>query len=190
MLLSESYKIRLKQLSGLLPLDEVMDMTAKSAAMNKSSNRFSFSIESMKEAIRQGREIGINFQSKNEKYTMPTTKSRIIWPVAMGTNKKGELVIRGYHITGQSEKKAIETGNRSAEASDEWRLFKAKNIKSMWFTDEPIIYPIPGYKTTDSAMTSIIAKPEPLAIKAFQDASKKNTEDDDIEGAEETLTSL
>ena len=72
---------------------------------------------------------------------MPVAKARIIHPVALGTDKKGNLVIRGLHIAGQSEKAARETGVRSAEVEAEkegigaWRLFKASNVRSMWFTD-------------------------------------------------------
>jgi hypothetical protein len=56
----------------------------KSKAYDKSSERVPFNPELMKQAIMQGREIGINFKSNNEKYTMPTIKSRIVQPVAYG----------------------------------------------------------------------------------------------------------
>ena len=177
MLLSESYKNRLRQLAGLSSLEEAMDTTTKKAALDKSSNRVSFSIDMMKQAIEQGKEIGINFQSNNKKYKMPTTKSRIIWPVALGTDKNGDIVIRGYHIAGQSEKKAIETGFRTAEVSDEWRLFKAKNLKTMWFTDRNFNGNIPGYKPKDSAMISTIALYDPIKVKRFQDSLKNKPED-------------
>lgn len=176
MLLSESYKKRLKELAGLIPLDEAMSPEAKSAAMNKSSERFSFNMDSMKQAIEQGREIGLNFQSNNKKYKMPTTKSRIIWPVAMGIDKNGNLAIRGYHIEGQSEKAARETKVRSAEATDVWRLFKAANIKSMWFTDNFFNQPLPGYKERDSAFTTIMASYSPSKAREYQDSIQNQIE--------------
>ena len=176
MLLSESYKKRLKELAGLMPLDEAMSPEAKSAAMNKSSERFTFNVDSMKQAIEQGREIGLNFQSNNKKYKMPTTKSRIIWPVAMGMDENGNLSIRGYHIEGQSEKAARETKVRSAEATDVWRLFKAANIKSMWFTDNFFSQPLPGYKERDSAFTTIMASYSPAKARAYQDSLKNQIE--------------
>jgi len=172
MLLSESYKNRLKQLAGLISLDEAMSIADKTAAMNKSSERFGFNAESMKQAIEQGREIGLNFQSNNKKYKMPTTKSRIIWPVAMGIDENGNLVIRGYHLAGQSEKAARETGSRSAEAQDVWRLFKASNIKSMWFTDNFFNQPLPNYKEKDSAMVSMMASYSPAKAKSYQNSLK------------------
>lgn len=177
MLLSESYKNRLKELAGLIPLDEAMSPEAKSAAMKKSSERFSFNKDKMKEAIEQGREIGLSFQSNNSKYKMPVAKYRIIWPVCMGIDKNGNLAIRGYHVDGQSEKVAIETGIRSAEASNVWRLFKVENnIKNMWFTDEFFNQPLPGYKERDSAFTSIIASYNPAKAKAYQDSIQNQAE--------------
>jgi hypothetical protein len=176
MLLSESYKNRLKELAGLISLDEAMSIADKTSAMNKSSERFGFNVESMKQAIEQGREIGLNFQSNNDKYKMPTTKSRIIWPVAMGMDKNGKLVVRGYHLDGQSEKVARETGSRSAEAQDVWRLFKVSNIKSMWFTDNFFNQTLPGYKERDSAMTTMMASYNPAKAKAYQDSIQNQTE--------------
>ena len=172
MLLSESYKKRLKELAGLTSLDEAMSPEAKSAALDKSSDRFPFNSDLMKQAIEQGREIGLNFQSNNKKYKMPTTKARIIWPVAMGIDKNGNLAIRGYHLEGQSEKAARKTKVRSAEATDEWRLFHVKNIKTMWFTDNFFSEPLPGYKEKDSAFVSTIASYSPSKAKAYQKSSR------------------
>lgn len=176
MILSETYKKRLRELAGLEVIEERMDSTSKNDAMNKSSNRFPFNQESMKQAIEQGREIGLNFQSNNKNYKMPTVKSRIIWPVAMGIDKNGNLVIRGYHLTGQSEKEARRTNVRSAEAEDVWRLFKVSNIKSMWFTDNFFSNPIPGYKEKDSAMVRIISSYNPSKAKSYQDSLAKETQ--------------
>lgn len=148
----------------------------KSKVMSKSNERIPFSADLMKQAIEQGREVGINFQSNNEKYKMPTVKSRIIHPVAMGYDKKGNLVIRGLHITGQSEKAARETGSRSAEVEAErdgmnaWRLFRVNNLRSMWFTDRFFSDNIPGYNPNDSAMSSQIATYDPTAAKRYQDS--------------------
>lgn len=147
----------------------------KTKAMAKSNERVPFNAELMKQAILQGREVGINYRSKNDKYEMPVTKSRIIHPVAMGTDKNGNIVIRGLHITGQSEKAARMSGVRSAEVEAEtdgmnaWRLFRADNLKSMWFTDRFFSDNIPGYNPQDSAMTSIIASYSPSVAKKYQD---------------------
>lgn len=176
MLLSESYKKRLRELAGLKPLEEAMTIADKTAAMNKSSERFAFNKESMKQAIEQGREIGLNFQSNNKKYKMPTTKSRIVWPVNLFIDKNGNLCIRALHVTGQSEKAAIRTKSRSAEAEDEWRLFKVANIKSMWFTDNFFNQSLPGYKERDSAAVTLLASYNPAKAKAYQNSIQNQAE--------------
>lgn len=157
MLLSESYKNRLKELAGLKTAKTTPILEAKDLYAN-SSKRIKFDINVMKEAIEGGMEVGMIFQSDNDKYRMPIWKTRIVQPVAMGYDKKGQLVVRGIHVTGQSEKKAIETGVRSAEAKNEWRLFKVSNIKSMFLTGRLFNkISLPGYNPNDSAMTRVIA---------------------------------
>jgi hypothetical protein len=157
----------------------------KTKVMAKSNERVPFNRELMKQAILQGREVGMNFQTNNDKTRMPVAKSRIIHPVAMGTDKNGNLVIRGLHITGQSEKAARETGVRSAEVEAErdginaWRLFRGENVRSMWFTDRFFSDDIPGYNPNDKAMSSKYAVYSPSVAKAYQDslvAQSKNSE--------------
>jgi hypothetical protein len=94
------------------------------------------------------------------------------------------MVVRGYHIIGQSEKKARATGSRTAEAENEWRLFKVKNIKTMWLTDRPFNGPLPGYNPRDTAMTRVIASYDPGKAKRYQD-SLKNQPPPSPEGEEQ-----
>lgn len=141
MLLSESYKNRLKKLAGLLN-EDLYDFSEeeKNLAFKDFNQRVPFSKDLMTKAIKQGWEVGLLFQSNNKKYKMPVAKTRVIYPVAMGTNANGNLLIRALHKLGQSEsgaKKAQKIGKknfRSAEVKNEWRLFAAKNIKGMWLT--------------------------------------------------------
>lgn len=173
--LTEAYirKIVRKVLAESLILEISAEEKVKAYA--KSNERVPFNAELMKQAIMQGREIGLNFKSDNEKYTMPTTKTRIIHPVAFGINKSGKQVVRGLHITGQSEKEAIRTGQRSAEIDAEkegmgaWRMFKVENIKSMWFTDRFFSDNIPGYNPNDKGMSSIYVSYNPTTAKKYQD---------------------
>jgi len=152
MLISESYKKRIQLLAGIL--SEADDQT-KTQLLSKSGERVPFNRAMMKQAIQNGQEVGLLFKSKNDKYEMPTTKYRIVQPVAMGTSSKGNTVIRGLHVLGQSERKAIETGVRSAEAEGEWRLFKAENIKGMWITDRLFSQSPPGFNPNDKQMRSV-----------------------------------
>jgi hypothetical protein len=160
----------------------------KTKVMSKSNERMPFNKELMKQAIEQGREVGLLFQTNNDKTRMPVAKYRIIHPVVMGTGKNGKLSIRGLHITGQSEKAARATGSRSAEAEAEkdglgaWRLFRVENIRSMFFTDRFFSDKIPGYDPNDKVITSRDAVYDPTKAKAYQDslvAQSKETELED-----------
>jgi hypothetical protein len=165
MLLSDSYKYRLQQLAGIV---EVLEILAEDRYPN-SDKRIRFDMNVMKQAIEGGLEVGMIFKSNNDKYTMPTWKMRLIHPVAMGYDKKGQLVIRGIHVIGQSEKKALETGIRTAEAENEWRLFKAANVSTMFLTGNVFNkLSLAGYNPNDSAMTRVIAKFDPKKALAYQ----------------------
>jgi len=176
MLLSESYINRLQELAGLKSSNKANILKEAEDLYSNSGKRVKFDTNIMKQAIEGGMEIGMVFQSDNTKYKMPVWKMRIVQPVAMGYDKKGQLVIRGIHVEGQSEKKAIEAarlnkGQRkgSAEAKNEWRLFKASNIKSMFFTGRLFdTVALPGYNPNDSAMTSVIASFNPDKAKEYQ----------------------
>lgn len=168
-------KIR-KMVREIIAESLILEISAeeKSKVMAKSNERVPFNFELMKQAIEQGREIGINYRSKNDKYEMPITKSRIIHPLVMGT-KNGNIMIRGLHITGQSEKAARETGVRSAEVEAEkdginaFRIFKSENLKSMWFTGRFFSDDIPGYNPNDKGMDVINVSYNPTNAKNYQD---------------------
>lgn len=139
MLVSESYKKRLQELAGILLKEDLYNFTdqEKKIAFKDSDKRVKgFSKDLMTKAIKEGWELGISFKTDNDKDKMPIAKERIIYPVAMGitSHEKGNLAIRAFHKIGQSESAARKTKKRSQEVKDEWRLFKASNIKSMWFT--------------------------------------------------------
>lgn len=180
MILSEEYKGRLRKLAGIEELTE-LDNATKYDLFDKSKARTNFNLDKMKMAIENGEEIGLGYQSKNSKYTMPIMKYRIIWPVAIGYNKKGELILRGVHISGQSEKAARETGVRSAEAENEWRLFKVSNIKSMWNTGRYFNTQIPFYNPADKSMSSVITNYDPAVASAYQDTLIKKQEEQPVE---------
>ena len=121
MILSEAYKARLKLLAGIEVIAEAND-NERAMAYSASDNRVPFNKDLITQAIKEGHEVGVLFQSDNDKYKMPVPKYRIIYPVAMGVSKKGNLVIRAFHKMGQSEKEALRTGKRSAEIENAWRL--------------------------------------------------------------------
>lgn len=169
MITSNIYKLKLQRLAGILSEGMYSGYKKADNPYEKSNERIPFNVDLMKQAIEQGMVVGILFRSNNDKYRMPITKYRIVLPVALGYDKKGEMVLRAVHATGQSEKKAIETGVRSAEAENEWRLFKIKNMYSMFFPGDFFdSLPIGGYTPNDSAMTRRIATFNPNKAKKYQ----------------------
>lgn len=168
MILTESYKNRLKVLAGLPLLSEVTD-AQRDQAFAGSNKRFPYNKDIMIQAIKEGREVGILFQSDNDKYKMPVAKYRIIYPVAIGISKAGNQVIRAFHKFGQSESAAMATGKRSAEVENAWRLMKVSNIKSMWLTGTFFYGPLEAYNRTDKGMLNVELAADFTKIKKFQD---------------------
>lgn len=172
MLLSESYRERLQELAGI-NLPQTKDPFAGS------EKRVPFNKDLMIQAIKEGRELGISFQSNNDAYKMPVAKWRVIYPVAMGISKKGNLVIRAFHKFGQSEKEAIRTGKRSAEVQNAWRLFKVSNIKAMWATGNFFRGPLEAYNPSgDGGMINIEIQANFDEIRKFQDNLLSNIQND------------
>lgn len=177
MLLTESYKERLKKLAGLIT-EEIYDFSdeERTIAYKDFDKRVPFSKDLMAKAIREGWEVGISFRSDNDKYKMPIAKARVIYPVAMGLSKKGNLVIRAFHKIGQSEsgahlaKKQGLKNFRSTEVKNEWRLFKASNIKNMWLTGDFFkLENISGYREVgDKGMTVVELQAKKNQVSKFQ----------------------
>ena len=178
MFLTELYKNRLKVLAGIDEggidndgieiINEITD-SERNQIFAVSDKRVPFSKDLMSAAIKEGREILLLFQSNNDKYKMPVAKYRICYPVAMGLSKKGNLVIRCWHVFGQSESKALETGIRSAEASGEWRLLKTSNIKGIAFTGRFFRTKPSNYNPRDKSMVSVQISTNFNEVKKIQD---------------------
>ncbi len=175
-MLTEGYKKRLQQLAGIV--SEAITNQDRVDAFAKSDERVPYNKKMMIQAIEEGREVGILFQSNNEKYKMPTPKYRIIYPVALGISKKGNAVIRAFHKMGQSEFVALKTGKRSAEVENTWRLMKVENIKSMWLTGNFFRGPLEAYNSNgDGSMVNIEAQADFNKIHQYQDNLIANIKD-------------
>jgi hypothetical protein len=157
--LSESYKSRMMELAGLMTINEAIEFNRQdlSNAYDKSWQRVQgFDLDLIKQAIREGRAIGVSYKSTD----MPVTKFRIILPVTLGIYKTKSgvpLKLSAFHLAGQSEREAQRTGKRSAEPQNVWRLFDLdpKSFKGMWFSDKFFYEYPPGYKKGDKRFSSI-----------------------------------
>lgn len=167
MILTEKYIQRLQELAGIV--SEATNQEREDA-FSKSGESVPFNKDMMIQAIKQGREMGMLFQSDNEKYKMPVAKYRIIYPVAIGLSKKGNLVVRAFHKLGQSEREALATGKRSAEVENKWRLFKVSGIRKIWFTGNFFRGPLESYNEAgDGSMVNIEVQANFNEIRKYQD---------------------
>jgi len=150
------------ELAGLISIQEAIDFSREDLTQtyDKSSQRvMGFDLNLIKQAIREGRAIGISYKSTD----MPVTKFRVILPVTVGTYKTKSgvpLKLSAFHLAGQSERAAQKTGIRSAEPQSVWRLFDldTKSFKSMWLSDKFFYEYPPGYKKGDKRFANIIAQ--------------------------------
>lgn len=187
-MLSENYRNRLKVLAGILSeVDYKFSEEEKKNAFIGFENRVKYNKDLMVKAIKEGWEVGILFWSKNDKYQMRTYKARTICPVALGLSKKGNPVLRAFHKVGQSESAGLRQKAagaktwRSAEAKDEWRLFKTANISRMWLTGRFFqVGELRDSKTgagfssgNDKGMTQVEIQYNSSQAKKFQDQYNK-----------------
>jgi len=104
----------------------------------------------MVRAIEYGMVILINYAGDKDNWK--GGRERVIYPMVMGVNRNtGNLLIRGWHLTGWSVKK-------KRNVDKEWRLFKSTNIKSMTFTGDFYRLIPKGYKINDRVMTERTVK--------------------------------
>lgn len=70
-------------------------------------------------------------------------KPRFVEPHALGLNKDGKMVLRGWQ----------QNGDRPG-----WRLFVLEKAETITILEQQFDDPRPGYKTGDTAMTEILAE--------------------------------
>ena len=179
--ITESYRSRLMKLAGLISIKEEIDFNRDdlTKAYDKSTQRIQgFNLNMLKQAIREGRAIGVSYKSTD----MPVTKFRIILPVTLGIYRTKEgvpLKLSAFHLAGQSERAAQASGTRSQETSSVWRLFDLdpKSFKSMWLTDKFFYEYPPGYKKGDKRYSSISDQYDTTIAEIERDAREGRGED-------------
>lgn len=164
--LSEIRKLVRKELQNVFSNNEKI-LTESSDPFSASNTRVPFNLDLMTQAITQGREVGILY--KGDEMKAPSGKYRLIYPVAMGISRAGNRVIRAVHTIGQSESEAKSTNIRSAEAKNVWRLFKANNIRGMWFTGNFFNFNPDKYNPNDKGMNTVEVNFDLSKAKKYQD---------------------
>lgn len=83
-------------------------------------------------------------------------KPRLVEPHAVGRNKVGAPVLRGFQVGGES------ASNRTR-----WKLFTVEKMVDVMIVDITSYAPRSGYKAGDTAMSEILAQlPDPVAEAA------------------------
>ena len=183
-IISETYKKRLQLLAGVDATNDAVNEAINfsredlSKAYDKSWQRTSgFDVALIQQAIKEGRAIGVSYKSTD----MPVTKFRVILPVTMGIyNTKTGIPnkLSAFHLAGQSEKAAQQSGKRSEEVSNTWRLFDldTSKFKSMWLTDSFFYEYPPGYKKGDKRFRSISDEYDTGVAEAYRIQREENNE--------------
>lgn len=138
-----------------------------------------FSEKLMKDAIKYGLVILINYRGEEDKWR--GGRERTIQPMVLGINKNTKnMLVRGWHLEGWSVSQRKET-------KKVWRLFKTDNIMTMTFTGNFFRLPPSGYKMNDRIMTErILAKADFNEIRRNQNTLLKGGK---IQSEEETTIS-
>lgn len=113
-------------------------------------------------------------------------RERTIYPMVLGKNRNtGNMLLRAWHLEGWSV-------HKRSYATNEWRLFKTENIKSMVFTGDFFRMAPKNYRMNDRVMTekTIIAADFNTIRKNQQtllNSNKIQTEKEEKIGEEENL---
>mgnify|MGYP001080585643 CR=1 FL=1 len=76
-------------------------------------------------------------------------KPRVVEPHAVGINKAGNLVVRGYQV-----------GGESATTRSSWKLFTVDKMEGLMPIDGDSQAPREGYRMGDAVMVTILAQLE------------------------------
>lgn len=107
-----------------------------------------FSLDIIKMCIEYGMIINIDYKGDGD--SKFDGHNRTIYPMAIGTNKDGKLLLRGYHLKGWS----LSDGG---VIEKEWRLFRCDRILNMSFLGAFYRLAPDGYNVSgDKSMSKII----------------------------------
>lgn len=111
-------------------------------------------------AIQWGMIVELDYKGDDD--TVQQGHERTILPLVLGKNKNGQLLVRGYHLSGWSV-------SNGGNVEKEWRLFRADRILNMTFTGAFYRLAPDGYNATgDKSMTSILGQADFNQIRASQ----------------------
>lgn len=106
------------------------------------------SLETLKVCLEYGLIINIDYKGDGD--TKFDGHLRTIYPMAIGKNKEGKYLLRGYHLKGWSL-------SNSKNIEKEWRMFRIDRILNITFLGSFYRLPPDGYNTSgDKSMAEFI----------------------------------
>lgn len=124
-------------------------------------------------AIKYGMIFLISYKGKKDNQL--AGHERVIYPMVIGRSSDGNILIRGYHLSGWSV-----TANRHIDKI--WRMFRLDRVLSITFTGSFYRLPPSGYNMNDKGMRGgIIAKADFNEIRRNQQTLVKSNEIQDKE---------
>lgn len=108
-----------------------------------------YSRELMTLAMEYGMILQIQYRGADDNFMMGRT--RVVYPMCLGTSSKGKPLLRVYHLKGWS----FSEGKNTDKV---WRLFRTDRIMSMSFTGMFFRLPPEGYNDKDKGMRGGITK--------------------------------
>lgn len=105
-------------------------------------------LSAIKHAIQN--KLTCNIYYKGELNENVIQGNRKIEPYTLGVNKKGNLVVRAWILSGISK-----SGNLKKNVVPGWRLYRIDRINSIGITYNTFTYPRKGYNKEDKGMQEI-----------------------------------
>lgn len=100
-------------------------------------------------AMQYGMILQVQYRGADDGF--PMGRTRIVYPMALGTSKKGKPLLRVYHLKGFSF-------SQNDNTEKVWRLFRTDRIMSMSFTGNFFRLTPSGYNSADRGLVGGIIK--------------------------------
>lgn len=127
-------------------------------------------------AMQYGMIILLQYRGAKDKFYMGRT--RVIYPMCLGTSKNGKPLLRAYHIKGWS----VSQNNNTEKV---WRMFRTDRILSMSFVGSFFQLTPEGYNALDKGMVGGITKS--VDIEEVRKNQKKLAEEGSIQAKKEVI---
>ncbi len=127
-------------------------------------------------AMQYGMILQIQYRGADDTFVMG--RSRIIYPMCLGTSSKAKPLLRAYHINGWSF-------SQNKNTNKVWRLFRTDRIMSMSFTGTFFRLTPEGYNELDKGMRGGITKS--VNIDEVRNNQKKLAEEGAIQSKKDVI---